>query len=143
MPDELVVKGASVSLTPVDATQAIVTMTHSLSILASVPVLKSASSDVFVEADVDASFATYTTQYTKPPYSTPGTLMYQSLKSIGGLSELSTKQGEPAVLKTTEGTITCSVVPATDPSSGNTDPAPSYDLDFAFTDAAQTLAKSD
>lgn len=148
MADEVVVKGASVSLTAVIPALIFDVKTHTLSQAPSGAFASSESNEILLESDIDASFASYTTPYKFPPYSsTPGTLMYQSLKSVSQLSELTNKNGEPVVLKKTTGTITCSVtVPAifTPPSSSpQTDSTTTYDLDFSFTDAAQTLTKSD
>lgn len=147
MADEIAVKGASVSLTPAPsaAGATIVTATHTLSTAASGPFATGESKEILLESDVDLSFVGYTTAYSKASY-VGGMLMYQSLKSISNLSELTTKNGEPVVLKKTTGTITCTVSsPAQMPTSGGPQPdtTPSYDLDFSFTDAAQTLAKSD
>lgn len=144
MADEIVVKGASVSLSaaPSAGGAVIVTTTHTLSTAGSGPFATGESKEIMLESDVDLSFVGYTTSYSKTPYA-GGTLMYQSLKSVSNLSELTKKNGEAVVLKKTTGTITCSLLsPAVD-TNGVTDTTPSYDLDFSFTDAAQTLAKSD
>lgn len=143
MADEVVVKGASVSLSPAPSATgvAIITMTHTLSTATSGPFAASESKEILLESDIDASFAGYSTSYTKASY-TGGTLTYQSLKSVKNLSELTKKNGEAVVLKKTTGTITCGAAGGTDPSTGSPDPTLSYDLDFSFTDAAQTLTKS-
>ncbi len=143
MSDEVVVKGAKVSLSPAPsaAGATIVTSTHTLSTAASGPFAGSESKEMLLESDIDASFTGYTTSYSKATY-VGGTLMYQSLKSVSSLSELTFKNGEPVVLKKTTGTITCAASPpANDPNAGP-DATPTYDLDFSFTDAAQTLTKS-
>lgn len=149
MADEAVVTGASVSLKAVISSLIFDVSTHTLSLATSGPFATAESKEMLLEADVEASFATYTTPYKFPPYvSTPGVLVFQSLKSINQLSELTTKNGEPVVLKKTTGTITCSVTmkaiftpPA--PATPQSDSSTTYDLDFSFTDVAQTLAKSD
>lgn len=147
MADEVAVKSASVSLKAVLPTLVIDVSSHTLSQAPSGVFAGSESNEILLKSDIDASFATFTTPYKFPPYmSTPGTLKYQSLKSVSNLSELTKKKGEPIVLNKTTGTITCSVtVPAilTTTAGPQTDATPSYDLDFSFTDAAQTLAKSD
>lgn len=147
MADEIVVKGASVSLTPAPsaAGASIVTTTHTLSTAASGPFATGENNEILLQSDIDLSFVGYTTSYSKASYA-GGTLMYQSLKSVSNLSELTKKNGEAVVLKKTRGTITCSVSsPAQMPTSGGPQPdtTPSYDLDFSFTNASQTLAKSD
>lgn len=143
MADEILVKTATASLSPVIPALVIVVSTHTLSLAASEPFFSISDNEALLESDIDAAFATFTTTYTMAPYA-GGTLLYQSLKSISGLSELVNKNGEPVALKTTEGTITCSVtVPALSASDSSPDTTLSYDLDFSFTDAAQTLAKSD
>lgn len=145
MADEVVVKGASVSLAPAPSAAgvSIITSTHTLSTAVSGPFAGSESNEIFLESDVDASFMGYTTSYSKASY-VGGMLMYQSLKSVSNLSELTSKNADPVVLKKTTGTITCSVSsPAIMPGSPpQNDTATSYDLDFSFTDAAQTLTKS-
>ena len=148
MADEIVVKGASVSLTAVMPTLLFDVSTHTLSQAPSESFVASEGNEVMLESDVDAAFASYTTPYKFPPYiSTPGAMAYQSLKSVSQLSELTMKNGDPVVLKTTTGTITCSVqtpaifIPPSGPPQN--DATPTYDLDFSFTDAAQTLSKSD
>ena len=147
MADEVLVKTVSATLTPANPSVSIVTSSHTLSLAPSEPFVASEGNEMLLESDIDASFATYTTNYSTPTYSTPGMLMYQSLKSIDGLSELVKKNGDPVALKTTTGTITCSLVsPAmnpTPPSGPVPDTTPTYDLDFSFSDAAQTLTKSD
>ena len=143
MADEILAKTASASLTAANPSVTIVTMTHTLGQAPS-GFAKTANNEIMLESDIDTSFATYTTNYTTPTYATPGTLMYQSLKSVDGLSELTKKDGEAIALKTTTGTITCSLVsPAIDPSTSNPDTSPSYDIDFSITNAGQTLSKSD
>jgi hypothetical protein len=144
MADEVVVKGAGVSLSPAPsaAGAAIVTTTHTLSTAGSGPFATGESKEILLQSDIDLSFVGYTTSYSKATY-VGGTLMYQSLKSVSNLSELTKKNGEAVVLKKTTGTITCiPSPPANDPNAGP-DATLSYDLDFSFTDAAQTLAKSD
>ena len=148
MAGEIVVKGASVSLRPSNPVATIITTTHTLSISTTGPFLTSASNEILLEADVDASFASYTTQYNATPaHSIPGTLMYQSLKSITQLSEFTNKNSEPIVIKSTEGAITCAVIPGTESKIPGSPPTPdinsSYDIDFSFSDAVQTLSKSD
>ena len=146
MADEFVVKNASVSLSAVVPTLTFDVSSHTLSLASSGPFATSDGQEILLESDVDASFATYTTPYKNASFSVPGTLMYQSIKSIDGLSELTKKDSEAVVLKSSSGTITCSItLPAQDTSSGSPvpDPAPSYDLDFSFSDAGQSLSKSD
>lgn len=144
MAGEILVKTVSASLTPADPGVLIITSSHTLSLAPSGPFVTSEGNEVLLESDIDASFATYTTEYTTSEYNTPGKLMYQSLKSINGLSELTNKNGEAVVLKSSSGTITCSLLaPAQDPSIPASDTTPTYDLDFSFSDAAQTVSKSD
>lgn len=149
MADEVLVKTVSATLTPANPSVSIVTSTHTLSLAPSEPFAASEGNEMLLKSDIDASFATYTTNYSTLTYSSiPGMLIYQSLKSIDGLSELVKKNGDPVALKTTTGTITCAVqVSATftppTPATPQTDSTTTYDLDFSFTDAAQTLTKSD
>ena len=140
MADEVVVKGASVSLSN-SAGATIIINTHTLSTAASGPFAASESKEILLESDIDKSFASYSTPYIMTPY-VGGTLMYQSLKSVSNLSELTKKNGEAIVLKKTTGTITCTASGGTDPSSGSPDTTLTYNLDFSFTDASQTLTKS-
>jgi len=146
MPDEIVVKGASVSLTPAVPTVIITTSTHTLSVASSGPFVAADGNEALLESDIDASFVGFQTLYDNSPF-LKGTLIYQSLKSVSDLSKISKKNGEAVALKSTTGTITCSVIPAIDPTppppTGKPDTAVSYDLDFSFTDAGQTLLKSD
>jgi hypothetical protein len=147
MAEEIVVKGASVSLTPASTAAGITLnmgtpVTHTLSKAGSGPFTTSESNEILLESDIDLSFIGFSTSYSKGTY-VGGGLVYQSLASVSNLSELTTKNGEPVVLKKTTGTITCMASPqANDPNAGP-DAAVSYDLDFSFTDASQTLAKSD
>lgn len=141
MADEVVVKGATVNLTATGITIGPPT-THTLSTAASGPFTASEGNEVLLESDIDLSFVGFSISYMKGSY-VGGTLMYQSLKTVSNLSELTFKNGEPVVLKKTTGTITCMPSPpANDPNAGP-DAALTYDLDFSFTDAAQTLTKSD
>lgn len=147
MGDEVLVKTVSASLTATNPSVSIVTSSHTLSLAPSGPFVSSENNELLLESDIDSSFASYVTNYSTPLYSTPGTLKYQSLKSISGLSTLVTKNGDPVALKSSSGSITCSLVsPAmnpTPPSGPVPDTTPSYDLDFSFNDAAQTLLLSD
>lgn len=148
MSDSLAVKTATISLQS-QPPLTITVQTHTLSLANSGPFFTSESNEVLLEADIEASLKSYITQYTNAPYATPpGTLKFDRIKSISGLSELLTKDGEAVVTEKTEGTITCSVtVPAVDPKSPPASPVPdstmSYDLDFSFTNVAQTLTSSD
>ena len=145
MPDELVVKGASVSLTQAVPSVIITTSTHTLSVASSGPFVAADGNEALLESDIDASFVGFQTLYDNAAF-LKGTLIYQSLKSVSGLSTISKKNGDATVLKSTTGTITCSVIPAIQPPpppGGTPDTAVSYDLDFSFTDAGQTFVKSD
>ena len=146
MADNIVVKGAMVSLTPVVSTVQIVSKTHTLSNATSGPFYAIEGNEVFLEEDIDASFSGYTTPYLNSDF-VGGTLEYQSLKSISNLSELTNKKGNPVVTKKTQGTITCKVsqkaIKPPPPPGGTPDPLLTYDLDFSFTDAGQTLSNSD
>lgn len=142
MGEQVVVKTASVSLTAAIPTVTAFTPTHTLSLAPSEGFTSSEGNEILLESDVDSSFATYVSPYVNAPY-VGGTLTYKSLKSISNLSELTKKDGEFVVTKKTEGTIECSAVGGTDPGSGSPDSNTTYDFDFSFTSAGQTLAKSD
>ena len=146
MPAELVVKTAQAKLEPAVPTVTIVTMMHTLSVATSGPFVSSMSNEVLLEADVDASFASYTTPYNSAAY-LGGTLKYQSLKSTSQLSTLVKKDGKEVVTKSTTGVIACSVmVPAMQPNPPGP-PIPdsniSYDLKFSILQTGQQLATAD
>lgn len=146
MADEILAKDASASLAAAIPTVIIMTTTHTVGMAPSGPFVAAAGSEVLLESDIDASFADYTTDYSTAIFIDPGTLKYQSLKSVSGMSELTKKNGDAIALKTTTGTITCSLVkPAKNPVPPTPvpDATPTYDIDFSFTDAGQTVAKSD
>jgi hypothetical protein len=147
MGDEVLVKTVSSSLQASNPSVTITGSTHTLSLAPSGPFASSESNEMLLKSDIEASFATYVTNYTTPVYSTPGTLKYASLKSISGLSTLVKKKGDPVALKSSSGTITCSLVsPAmnpTPPSGPVPDSTPTYDVDFSFNDAAQTLCTAE
>lgn len=144
MTDLLAVKTATISLqAQLPPTLTILTPTHTLSQASSGPFFTSESNEVLLEEDIEASLKSYITQYTNGAFSAPGMLKFNSIKSISGLSELLTKNGEAVVTEKTEGTITCSVTLPAVNSQGTSDPITSYDLDFSFIDVAQTLTSSD
>lgn len=147
MADEVLVKTVSASLTPANPAVTIVTLAHVLSSAPSGPFAASEANELMLESDIDAAFASYTTVYTAVAGGITyagGTIKYQSLKSIDGLSALVKKKGEPIALKSTQGTITCSVLTqALSVSDGSPDATPSYDLDFSFGSAGQALTASD
>lgn len=144
MADEIVVKGAQVSLSPAPsaAGASIVMTSHTLSTAVSGPFVTSESMEALLESDLSAAFMGYSTSYTKASY-VGGTLMFQSVKSVSNLSQLVNKNGNPVLLKKTTGTITCVPSPPANDANVGPDATPMYDLDFSFTSAGQTLSKVD
>lgn len=147
MADEVLVKTASVSLSPAIPTVNIDVDSHTLALAPSAPFTSSESNELLLESDIEASFAGYVTPYDNLPFDdTPGVIIFQSLKSVSALSEFVKKNGDAIALATTEGTITCMVsVPAvnTKPPSPVPDTNLTYDLDFTISDPGQTLTVSD
>jgi hypothetical protein len=143
--DELLVKGAQASLRPSNPSVTITVASHALSLATSGP-FASASAELLVQADIEASFATYVTAYTTATHTIPGALAFQSLKSVSQLSTLTAKKGAKVATRATTGVITCSLTaPAQQPNSPSpiADATPSYDLEFSISNAGQTFAKSD
>src|SRR5688572_6711092 len=107
------------------------------------PFATSESKEILLEKDIDKSYSTYITGYDNASFK-GGTMKYQAIAKIANLSTLTKNKGDPIALLTTPGTITCTVMtPAIESSSGTPDPVTIYSLDFEFTDAAQSLSKSD
>ncbi|WP_045855613.1 hypothetical protein [Teredinibacter purpureus] len=145
MGEEVLVKSVSATLAPVDKKLSITVASHSLALAPSGPTLTVGGKEVLVESDIEASFATYVAAYTTAIHDTPGSLKFAMLNSVDGLSTVTTKKGNPVALKGTTGTISVSLVsPAINskPPTPVPDATPMYEIDFSFSDAAQTLVKS-
>ncbi len=143
MAELVAVQGATVKLSPVVKSLSISVDTHVLSIVTSGPLATVDDLEILLEKDVDSSFATYVTPYDNAAY-VGGVLKYSKLTVIEQLSTITTKDGDPIVLKKTTGKISCTVTkPAQDPAQGTPDPVATYDLEIEFTDVSQSILTSD